>query len=440
LYDVVSLDSGNFIACGDRRAYGRSSPLGGDFYLNIALVKFNSRGDTLWIKNTGFYGDKPRMCKGPNNTVYVAFCNPYFSSTSSSLFIVKFDGNGNLLNTWPIQGTPGFSILEKIITATDGSIIFIGANPPPFGTPGILDMVVGKVEPTNGFLLFNNQYSDHPYSLATWIEETPDGTFIASGTAGSRIWAVEIDSNGVELQRQTFYRTPTQALLDQFGAVQQAPDGRFIVSGMTISYSPFFYFLGSFGGSFAAPTRIWGGEKPGVILPTRVQADGSLLVFTADSFNYYFSRLRADSSEMWKVLIQSQLTIKQPILKAFAYSGDSIGIAVGSLDDPNTFNADEEFYFCRIRGLGQPFNPTSVKPKGRKAGLPPLIAYPTPTEGNLTVHTRSKLPLQLTTITGQVLETVQPLLDGTTEVDLRAYPAGLYFLRQGSVVVRVVLN
>ena len=56
------------------------------------------------------------------------------------------------------------------------------------------------------------------------------------------------------------------------------------------------------------------------------------------------------------------------------------------------------------------------------------------------MHTRSKLPLQLTTITGQVLETVQPLLDGTTEVDLRAYPAGLYFLRQGSVVVRVVLN
>jgi hypothetical protein len=102
---------------------------------------------------------------------------------------------------------------------------------------------------------------------------------------------------------------------------------------------------------------------------------------------------------------------------------------------------NEDYYFARIRGIGVPYNPGQpVAAKTRYKGLPTLIAYPTPTQGKLTVHTRSKLPMHLTTITGQVLETVQPLLDGTTEMDLRAYPAGLYFLRQGSVVVRVVRN
>jgi hypothetical protein len=69
-----------------------------------------------------------------------------------------------------------------------------------------------------------------------------------------------------------------------------------------------------------------------------------------------------------------------------------------------------------------------------------LIAYPIPTNGSLTVHTRGKAPLLLCTPTGQVVHTSQPSPDGTTMLDLAPYPPGLYFLRQGQVTIKVVRN
>ena len=108
------------------------------------------------------------------------------------------------------------------------------------------------------------------------------------------------------------------------------------------------------------------------------------------------------------------------------------------MKDDSPSSLDDQFYFCRIQGVGLPYNPGQPMGVKRAAGLPALVAYPNPVTTTLIVHTRSKEALQLTNLSGQVVQAVLPEPDGTTHLNVNTLPPGMYLLRQGQATVKVV--
>ena len=142
---------------------------------------------------------------------------------------------------------------------------------------------------------------------------------------------------------------------------------------------------------------------------------------------------------MWDYQILSRFgSTYSPFLNSFSYQADSSAIAVGNVYYSGT-GAFNDFYLCRIRNVGLPYVavPPPVVSGVRPKVLPGLTAYPTPSTGLLTVHTRSRLPLSLHDLSGKKMLETGPDLSGTTAIDISTLPPGLYLLRQGGAVVKM---
>ncbi|MEJ1929675.1 T9SS type A sorting domain-containing protein [Nostoc sp. NIES-2111] len=439
LTDVISLGDTVFIACGTSRSYG-TEDLFQNHFDAVTLICFDIYGDTLWHKPLPFYGGSARLCSGDSVGFYMVATSSFIPPTSydgeTSLFKISYDGT--VLWQRSVLGTTGNTVTQKAIRTRNGNILIAGRRPAFNNPPNLYDMFVIGMD-TAGLVYFNERYNDHQRTFGNYIEETPRGTFLASGAAGSRIWAIEIDSMGREIQRQTVYQTPTRAVLDETACVKQAPGGRFIASGNPLSYSPNFFYLGSYS-ALSSSSEIWGGEKTNAsCLMPQIQDDGSIVLLNVVDRSY-FTKFRADSSVVWNLAMPRVRRTVFPLLNAFTYLQDSSVVAVGIyLDDPDPMNTAPDYYFTRIQGIGRPYIPS--EPTATKAvyrGLPLLIAYPTPATTTLIVHSRAKETLQLMNLSGQVVLAVRPELGGTTQLDMASLPSGMYLLRQGQAAVKVV--
>ena len=324
-------------------------------------------------------GISPRLCPGDDNTFYLAFTAAFFPNTDL-LNVYRIEFEGNILDRWTVPGSVGDPTCYRMTRAQDGTLLLVGSWTSLQSTGRDFDMFVLRMEPTQGFIWFMNRYTDHSYTMGGWIEETPDGTYLTSGSAGSHIWAIEIDSNGNEIRRQTFYETPTQAIFDQTSSVQQMPGGGYVVSGKPVSFSPEFYYLGSHTG-FSAGSQVWGGERGGRMFTPRVQSDGSILLYNelSPALISHLIRLGPDSITLWDERVQTQIgTVDQPLIKGTAYVGDSLAICVGIMNDNGPGSLDDQFYLCRIKGVGLAYNPGQPVGVKRRETLPALIAYPNP--------------------------------------------------------------
>ena len=210
--------------------------------------------------------------------------------------------------------------------------------------------------------MFSAIITDHPYTQGFHIEPTPRGTYLASGTAGSRIWAIEIDSNGTEIRRQTFYQTPSLRIFQE-GTVKQATDGRYLVAGTYDTSNDSFSYLGSYDGF--SGTTVWGGEKKEYALAPNILSDGSFIyynyTYSAGQRNQYFTKYDKDSGLVWQVPTVVQFGASTIRMNAFAYNADSSVTAVGYLNYTNTPTPQlrQDFYIARISGVGVPYDPTT---------------------------------------------------------------------------------
>lgn len=439
LTDVIPADD-YFIAAGLRESYGQAFGVNGTWCSSATLTKFDLSGDTLWTMNTGFYSQyKPHLSIGANQSFYMVLTLPP-DPGQDQLIVIHFNYSGRILNQWTLPNSSDGPVCQRVHLTWDGSLLLIGNRPASIGSGGITDMFVSRLEPTLGLVWFDKRFHDDPHTTGSSIEETSTHTYVASGSAGSRIWAIEIDSLGTELRRQTFYDTPTRAVMGTMSMVQQAPNAKWVVSGTPVSFTPTFYYLGCFSG-FSLPMRLWGGERRlSESFAPKIQSDGSLLFFYDKNGYGNLARLGSDSSLTWDVRFQSQISTQTyPVLLSYTYVGDSTVIGVGRMKRLGSGNYGNEFYICRINNVGLPYNPT--QPTATKAhikGLPMLIAYPSPATTTLTIHTREQDQLHLMNLSGQVVLTAHPELGGTTRLDVASLPPGLYLLRQVQATVKVV--
>ncbi|MEJ1929674.1 T9SS type A sorting domain-containing protein [Nostoc sp. NIES-2111] len=435
---MISLGDSVFIACGTSRSYGTEDIFQNHFDA-VTLLCFDIYGDTLWHKPLPFYGGAARLCSGDSAGFYMIATSSFVPPTSydgeATLFKISYDGT--VLWQRSVLGTDANTVTQKAIRTRNGNILIVGIRDSFTNPPNLYDMFVIGMD-TAGLVYFNERYNDHQRTYGNYIEETPRGTFLASGAAGSRIWAIEIDSMGREIQRQTLYQTPTRAILNETACVKQAPGGRFIASGNPLNYTPSFYYFASH--AALSTSKVWGGENsPGGCLIPEVQEDGSILLL----YGYgrgLFTKYSADSSRIWQVPMPRNTPTSGPYFNAFSYCSDSSAIIVGRYNDINDpSNTAPDYYFTRIQGIGRPYIPS--EPTATKAvyrGLPLLIAYPTPATTALIVHTRAKGQILLMSLSGRVVRTAEPEQNGTTLIDVAALPPGMYLLRQGQVTVKVV--
>ncbi len=390
------------------------------------LLKFTTFGDSIWLQPLPVLSRQPRLVRGDSGRIHV-LCNSDTGNLAFNFLTVNYEGT--VLSHQQFLQPQQFYV-QRAIRARSGLIYACGFSGSE--TPGNLeDMTIVCIDPSIGLMLWRKRYTDHPYTRGGWIEETPRGTFLASGHAGSRIWAIEIDSAGGEIQRQTMFQISTLQILDEITSVQQAPGGKYILSSNTFT-SPLTFYFGTHG-NFSQTGRIWGGEQQGLCLPPHINDDGSLVFYA----NARLTKFSTDSSVLWQTPVLWQLGSNYTELTSFSYNSDSSVVAVGYVR--YTSDQSQDFYLCRIKGVGVPYNPTEpVANKPKHRGLPPLIAYPAPTSGPLTIHTRGKLPLVVFSLSGKKLMQVPPDASGTTMVDVQGLAPGVYVLRQGETTIKVV--
>ena len=344
LYDVVSLDSNNYMAIGISERLS-IVPMATIIW-GITLVKFDQYGDTMFVKHMGGYYSRggALMCKGEKGVLYV-YSHLDFSPIGDYLF--KLDYNGNILartRLLPDIENP----IVKLKMVKDSTLVLTGLK---YGSPRDSMLVIKMTR--NGVVLWKNTYSGG--GTITWgqyLEETPNGTYLASGTTSSNIWAVELDSNGNQLRQGLLYRNSQNQIFTNV-AVQAAPDNRFIAAGNFDR--PTNFYLGSHDG--LTNNRYWGGEKIGETIPPFVNNDGSIVFYYGTPTNLYLSKIDADSTPIWQVSIYNRLA-PGCFPRAISYLSDSSAVLVGYTNDNNS-NLAQDFYIARISGVGVPYDPTT---------------------------------------------------------------------------------
>ena len=358
--DIIKLKN-SYYSVGYSDKY--SLNVAGNVYSDAILAKINQDLDTNWLRPQTLYGRFGKMCSNNDTSFWVGVVSeiaPY------AFHLQLKDTNGLTIKELVVRNFVGFDLFQLLL-AKDGGIVCFGRILSASGTGNTYDMYVMKIEAQTGLVLWSSRFNDHPYTQGFHIESTPRGTYLASGTAGSRIWAIEIDSNGSEIRRQTFYQSPTRHIFDQ-GAVQQSADGRFIVNGY-YGRRPY-YYLGSYD-DFSSSTRIWGSERPGLCLGPILLDDGSMVVYSAPGAGRAFSKYNADSTVVWERNLNSRLGAVSLGLNAYAFNADSSVTAVGTIyyNDPSSL----DFYIVKIANAGVPYDPTTpmaTRPQlGSKGGI-----------------------------------------------------------------------
>ena len=424
LTDVIQLDTGSFLAVGSSEYFNVMQGHLGDE--TLTLLKLDGQGDTVWFRPLPMLARGGFLLRGEDSSYNYILCSS--DTATQKVHLLKVDQDGYLIEDMPIEGSSYLFLTHAILTSS-GQILASGIW---YNAPNV-DMAVLKIEPAFGFAYFINRYSDHPTTYGCYIEETPQGNYLASGVAGSRIWVIELNPDGLEIRRATFYQSRSRTVYNR-ARVQQAPGGRYIVTGVLAGSSNHFYYYGSYS-DFDSSSRLWGGEQGSHVLPANINQDGSMVLLHTLNLHIYFTRFRPDSSVVWEIDITGHDSLNATHINSLAYLSDSSAIGVGFTYLPG--NAQEDYYLCRIRGVGSPYHsgPTGIK---KASILHPLIAYPTPSSGSLTVHTRNRQPLILCDLTGKTMLKAEPDPSGTTTINISPLPSGMYVLRQGPAMVKVI--
>lgn len=365
---VAKCTDGGYLAFGRSRKWMMLNPVQG----GAILMRFNSEGDTLWTKWTGKYGGFNKVIKGEDGLLYalMVYRDTATNKFAWCIYVVTEDG----IHITDIPLNPGDDASLSDMEFRYGCFWLSGEKMPSIFFPSgfSFDFLLVKVRP-DGSEVFSYHYNGNDQtSRGSKMEFMPNGNILFSGSVGNKIGAFEIDTAGVQIQYRTYFTNTINGGWQSPSAVQIA-DGNRLVGGYR-STSPVSYYLGKHDTS---GIRIWGGIRPGAINTTLPNKDTSAVITYSDnSSNTFISRIRGDSTYMWKVNIFGTSVQGYKYPYDVAYQEDQSGILVGAISPANF--SYQNLYICKFGGLGIPFDPTSAKAlEGMKTDAVPL-AFPNP--------------------------------------------------------------
>jgi hypothetical protein len=260
MYAMIQTSDGGYLLGGDSDSPISGAKTQGSQGINdYWVVRTNASGNKVWDKRFG--GNSREELFAVKETPDGGFILGGWSMSvisgdqtqssrgSSDYWIVKVDANGNKL--WDKRyGGPGDDELRAMEITSDGGYIFVGESSSGIGgektesNHGEFDVWAVKTD-VNGNLQWEATYGGSLDDRVNAIQQTPDGGFIIgawtispvgfdvtqTGRGSSDMWLIKTDANGLKLWDGRYGGNDNEYLY----SLGQTQDGGFILGGYTRS-------------------------------------------------------------------------------------------------------------------------------------------------------------------------------------------------------------
>ncbi|MDP8200541.1 MAG: FlgD immunoglobulin-like domain containing protein [Candidatus Tenebribacter burtonii] len=220
---------GGYILAGETKSFGAG---GYDFY----LIKTDANGDTLWTNTFGGTGtDKARSISETSDGGFIVTGETRsFGAGGKDVYLIRTDANGDSLWTktfGAVDSEEGNSVKQTI----DGGYVIAGFTE-SFGAGG-RDAYLIKTN-ADGDTLWTNTFGGTNDDRSYCVQQCDDGGYAISGDTKSSgaglsdFYLIKTDANG-----QTVWSNTYGGISIDIGyALQQTPDGGYIIAGSTQSF------------------------------------------------------------------------------------------------------------------------------------------------------------------------------------------------------------
>lgn len=230
---VRQTEDGGYIITGQTQSFGVA-------YSDVFLIKTDSTGNILWSKTYG--GGDNEYAHDVQQTLdggYIVTGYTWsFSSGSGDVYVIKTDSVGNLLWANAYGGT-GYDLGHSVIQTSDGAYIVTGSTN-SFGA-GNEDVYLIRIN-SNGSLLWSKTYGGSNSEEGYSVQQISDSGFViageisSAGMGGVDVYILKTDKNGNSGCSETnpatiITTTVTQVTTASFGS----SSGRVVVTPNTIS-------------------------------------------------------------------------------------------------------------------------------------------------------------------------------------------------------------
>ncbi len=226
---VRQTSDGGFIITGWTNSHGAG---GGDLW----LLKTDARGTEEWSRTYGGIENDHGNCIQPTADGGYIITGATISNSvgNDDLWLIKTDSTGTA--QWMLTlGDKGYEEGHFVATTSDGGYIVVGSTTSTGA--GESDAWLIKLG-LNGRTDWTRTFGGVEWDWGNAVQETPDGGYILVGTTlsfgagGSDVWLIKTDAEGQE----EWSRTYGGHSLDFGLSVQPTSDGGYIIAGQTYSF------------------------------------------------------------------------------------------------------------------------------------------------------------------------------------------------------------
>lgn len=428
-YYVQECNDGSYITAG----FSGSFVTGFDFF-DFYVIKTDNNGDTLWTKTYGGTGDDlASVAQQCNDSGYIVTgLTDSYGAGMMDVYLIKTNSSGDAIWSKTYGGTNddvGFCVQQTI----DSGYIISGTTM-SFGE-GAEDVYLIKTDPL-GDTLWTKTFGGVDPDFGVWVQQCTDSGYIVGGYTQSYgswtgdLFLIKTDANGDTLWTKT-YGGPGY---ESGGSVQQTTDGGYIITGSGDSLGSGgydnIYLVKTDAAGDTLWTRAFGGTNDDIGQRVRQTADGGYII--AASTNSY-----AVGSQQSAFLLKTDANGNSDGCNEFNTNTvvGSIPFVVGSgaivsntlttVINPPTIVGNTATYTSVCF-------PISIAQRSDHSNQ--FKIYPNPTTGAFTVQGATGAIEVYDLFGRKVTETRQQ------EIDLSEQPKGMYVVRAGQAVRKVVLH
>jgi len=274
----VTADGGYLVA-------GTVRPSSGFIDQDIWLLRINSDGSIVWQMAYGgpdFDGWQSLALEPTADGGFVvAGSTASFRGGEMDAWVLKLDGNGNVVWQWTLGGT-GPNWANAVQPTMDGGYIVAGATsfPGGYGRTWVLKL------DASGIVAWQRQYDNG--SPAVSVKQSADGGYVVVASnsldysrTASDFWLLKLDASGNVIWEKTYARIADDSqsfLSDRPTELHLMTDGGFLVAGITsppgepVGWSGWILRLDASG------DVLWSKSYPGSIASVQPIGDGHFVV------------------------------------------------------------------------------------------------------------------------------------------------------------------
>jgi hypothetical protein len=242
---LVQTSDGGFVAVGSSTSTGGDVP-DNKGLSDFMIAKFNASGNKVWIKTHGGNGGDELNSVIPSaDGGYIAagYCGSDDGDLAGAksyerIVFVKFDARGEIV--WIKKFGNAFDRVNSIIQAPGGGYVAVGEFDDSF--------LIAKID-ENGNILWHRTYGGQDYDELKSVALSSDGGFVAAGSSSSHDGDVPGNNGNWYDPNEDFIIAKFDAsgnkvwiknyggkYVDWLESVVQAPDGGYVVAGSGYSW------------------------------------------------------------------------------------------------------------------------------------------------------------------------------------------------------------